>query len=49
MPGGMAARIVCESAVICAMARSIFTFGWKKTRTTETPVYDVAIRCARYR
>ena len=33
MPGGSCFSNVCEIAVTCAIAKSIFTFGWKNTRT----------------
>jgi len=37
VPGGSTRRMVCTTAVICDMASSTFTVGWKKTRTTATP------------
>ena len=37
-PEGAARKMVCASAVICAIAISIFTFGWKYIRMTATPL-----------
>src|SRR6266853_3897699 len=33
----MRRKIVCDTAVTCAIAESMRTFGWKKMRMTETP------------
>jgi NAD-reducing hydrogenase small subunit len=38
MPGGNGRRIVCERAVICAIAISVFAPGWKNMRITATPL-----------
>ena len=36
-PAGNCLRRVCEIAVTCALAISIFVPGWKKTLVTDTP------------
>src|SRR4051812_31486088 len=46
IPGGSVRRIVCESAVICAIAISTFAFGCRNTRITETPLYEVDSMCS---
>ena len=37
MPAGMRARMELLAETIWAMARSTFTFGWKKILMTEMP------------
>ena len=39
-------RIVCESAVIWAMAPATWMPGWKKTRITATPGYEFDSMCS---
>jgi hypothetical protein len=39
-PTGRNLRNVCEIAVTCAFAISIFVPGWKKTFVTDTPKSD---------
>jgi len=38
MPGGRMRWMGWETATTWAMARSIFTLGWKKMRMTQTPL-----------
>jgi hypothetical protein len=37
VPGGMRRRMVCDTAVTCAIAASMRTLGWKKMRMDATP------------
>jgi hypothetical protein len=37
MPGGICFSTVCEMAVTCAIAALMFTLGWKKILTTDSP------------
>ncbi len=37
MPGGMTTRMKLVAAMICEMARSTLTSGWKKIFCTEMP------------
>ncbi len=46
VPGGRGRRMVCDKAVICAIASSTFTVGWKNMRITETPLYEVDSMCS---
>ena len=46
MPGGSGLRMVCERAVICAIAPSTLVPGCRKTRITATPGYDVDSMCS---
>ena len=43
MPGGMERRMVCEMAVICAVAASSFAPGWKKTLMTADALERLAL------
>jgi hypothetical protein len=45
-PGGSCLSCVCETAVICALAMRISTFGWKNTLMMPRPLYEVASICS---
>ena len=45
-PGGSCLSSVCEIAVTCAVAASIFALGWKKIFTTPTPASDWLSMCS---
>ena len=46
MPGGRPRTVDWQIAVICAMAMSIFTFGWKNTLITPIPLSDSDSICS---
>jgi len=46
MPGGRPRTVDWQIAVICAMAMSIFTFGWKNTLITAIPLRDWDSMCS---
>ena len=46
MPGGRVRTAAWQIAVICAMAMSIFTFGWKNTLITPIPLSDWDSMCS---
>ena len=46
VPGGNCRNWVCEIAVICAIAFSIFACGWKNTFTTAIPFRDCDSLCS---
>ena len=46
MPGGRPRTVAWQIAVICAMAMSIFTFGWKNTLITPIPLSDWDSMCS---
>ena len=46
VPWGNCRSCVCETAVICAMARSMLALGWKKTLTTAMPFSDCDSMCS---
>ena len=45
-PGGNCLSMVCEIAVTWAFAVRMSTFGWKKTLTMPTPLYEFATMCS---
>src|SRR5580658_7701767 len=45
-PGGRLRTLAWQMAVICAMAMSIFTFGWKNTLITPMPLSDCDSMCS---
>src|SRR5437764_2114287 len=46
MPVGSDFSTDCDDAASCATAASIFAFGWKKTRMTESPGSDCDSICS---
>ena len=46
MPGGNIRRICCAWAFTWAMAASIGTLGWKKSRVTAVPRSDTDSMCS---
>ena len=46
VPGGNCLSSVCEMAVTCATAVSIFAPGWKKTLMTAMPCSDWVSMCS---
>src|SRR5580658_11315502 len=46
MPGGRLLMLAWQMALICAMAMSIFTFGWKNTLMTPMPLSDWDSMCS---
>ena len=46
VPGGAERICVCDTAVVCAMARSILTPGWKKILTMDLPLNDCDSMCS---
>src|ERR1700734_1016177 len=46
VPWGRKRNWVCDTAVICASAVAILTWGWKNTFTTATPSSDCDSRCS---